>query len=430
MFRSFLVLVFSNIICLVVFTQAPIAQKLAVAPPSSQKFAEDRLYRIDNMVKGYIDDGQMNGAAALIARNGKIIYYRSFGYDDREARKPLKRNAIFRIASQTKAVTSVAVMMLYEEGKFLLDDPISKYIHSFKNPQVLENFNAQDTTYTTIPAKREITIRNLLNHTSGIGYAQIGSPEFNAIYAKNKITSFLGQGSASLAEDIQKLGALPLMHHPGEKFTYGLNTDVLGYLVEVASGMSLDEFFRKRIFDPLGMKDTYFYLPPDKQARLVTNYYGDSTGKLRKMPIDFYSSGALNSDYPKSNGTYYSGGAGLSSTIFDYAIFLQMLLNGGVYNNKRLLSPHTIRLMTINQLGDVDYGVDRFGLGFNVVTERGSASSPMAEKSYDWGGIFSTKFWVDPKNKMIGLFFKQVWHDPAEESTEKFRVMTYSALME
>lgn len=421
---------FSIVVVLLGFITHLSAQKLSEAPPESQKFSQDRLYRIDRMVKEYIDSKKMNGAAALIARNGKVVYYRSFGFDDRETRKPLKRNAIFRIASQTKAITSVAVMMLFEEGKFLLDDPVSKYIHSFNNPQVLDKFNETDSTYTTIPASREVTIRDLLTHTSGIGYAQIGSREFNAIYAKNNIRSFFGQGSASLAEDMQKLGSLPLAHNPGERFTYGLNTDVLGYLVEVISGTTLDQFFRKRIFEPLGMKDTYFYLPPDKQSRLVTTYYSDSTGKLKKLPADYVDNGPLKIDFPKSNGTYYSGGAGLSSTIFDYAVFLQMMLNGGEYNGKRILSPHTVRMMTMNQLWNVPNSESAFGLGFNVVTEKGSAKSPIPKDSYDWGGIYSTNYWVDPVNKVVGLFFKQVWHDPAGESTEKFRVMTYGALLE
>lgn len=405
-------------------------QKLVEVSPESEKFSSARLYRIDNMVKGYIDAGKMIGAAALIARNGKIVYYRGFGYNDRENRKALKRNSIFRIASQTKAITSVAIMMLYEEGKFLLDDPVSKYIHSFKNPQVLDTFNAKDTTYTSIPAKREVTIRDLLNHTSGIGYAQIGTPEFSAIYAKNNIRSFYGEGSSSLAEDMQKLGSLPLSHHPGEKFTYGLNTDVLGYLVELASGMSLNDFFKTRIFTPLGMNDTYFYVPREKQNRLVTTYYPDSTGKLKKLPLDYSTNGPLKIDYPKTNGTYYSGGAGLSSTIYDYAVFLQMLLNGGEFNGKRMLSPHTIRMMTMNQLGEVSFGDNNFGLGFNVVTEKGSAASPIPEGTFSWGGIYSTTYWVDPKNKLVGLFYKQLWNDPTGESTTKFQVMTYSALME
>nr|MBA4168696.1 beta-lactamase family protein [Chitinophagaceae bacterium] len=217
---SFMILV----TCQASFSQ----QKLIEAAPETEKFSAERLQRIDHMIKEYIDDGKMNGATTLIAKDGKIIYYRAFGYDDRENKKPLKRDAIFRIASQTKAITSVAVMMLYEEGKFLLDEPVSKYIHSFKNPQVLDKFNPKDTTYTTVPTKREITIRDLLTHTSGIGYAQIGSPESNAIYAKNNITMGIGGPRKSLAEDIQLLGSLPLMHNPGEKFTYGLNTDVLG----------------------------------------------------------------------------------------------------------------------------------------------------------------------------------------------------------
>ena len=192
------------IVSLCCYLSSSAQQKLTEAPPASQKFSVERLQRIDNMIKKYIDAGKMHGATALIARNGKIIYYRGFGYDDKENKKPMKRDAIFRIASQTKAITSVGVMMLYEEGKILLDDPVSRYIHSFKNPQVLEKFNSADTSYTTVPAKREITIRDLLNHTSGIGYAQIGSNQENAIYAKNNIKSFYGIGSKSLAEDMQK----------------------------------------------------------------------------------------------------------------------------------------------------------------------------------------------------------------------------------
>jgi CubicO group peptidase (beta-lactamase class C family) len=417
------------IVLLTFFLNSFSQQKFIEAAPETQKFSTERLQRIDNMIKRYIDAGKLNGATAFIARNGKIVYYRGFGYDDKENNKPMKRDAIFRIASQTKAITSVAVMMLYEEGKFLLDDPISKYIHSFKNPRVLDKFNEADSSYTTVPAKREVTIRDLLRHTSGIGYAQIGSKESNAIYAKNNIRSFYGWGSKSLAEDIQKLGTLPLMHNPGEKFTYGLNSDVLGYLVEVISEMSLDDFFRKRIFQPLGMKDTYFYVPAEKQNRLVTTYYPDSTGKLQKLPDEINDNGIVNITFPKTNGTYYSGGAGLCSTIYDYAIFLQMLLNGGEYDGKRILSRHTIDMMTKNQLGDnVFEDKNTFGLGFGIITEDGSGKEPTSVGSYNWGGIYSTDYWVDPKEKVVGLIFKQFWHDPASETNEKFKVMTYAAL--
>ena len=419
------------LVSLLIFIHASAQQKLVEAPPETQKFSVERLNRIDNMIKRYIDAGKMNGATALIARNGKIVYYRGFGYDDKENKKPMKRDAIFRIASQTKAITSVAVMILFEEGKFLLDDPLSKYIHSFKNPQVLDKFNEADSTYTTVPAKREVTIRDLLNHTSGIGYAQIGSKESNAIYAKNNIRSFYGQGSKSLAEDMQKLGTLPLMHNPGEKFTYGLNTDVLGYLVEVVSEMSLDDFFKKKIFEPLGMKDTYFYIPPEKQNRLATTYYPDSTGKLQKLPDEYYDNGQIKINFPKTNGSYFSGGAGLSSTVYDYAIFLQMLLNGGEYDGKRILSRHTIKMMITNQLGDISSDEkNTFGLGFSIVSNEDSGKEPVSVGTYSWGGIYSTDYWADPEEKIVGLIFKQFWNDPAQETNQKFKVMTYAALID
>lgn len=419
----------SLLILLTIVSLSGTAQtKLEEAQPGTQGFSAERLLKIDRVMKDYIEAGKMNGAAWLVARNGKIVSYRAVGYNDKENKAGLKRDAIFRIASQTKAITSVAVMTLFEEGRFLLDDPISKYLHPFKNPRVLDKFNPADTTYTTVPAKREITIRDLLTHTSGIGYAQIGSPEMVAIYAKNKITSGIGSGRSSLAEDMQLLGSLPLAHQPGEKWTYGLNTDVLGYLVEVVSGTSLDEFLRARIFEPLGMNDTYFFLPADKQDRLVFTYVPDSTGKLVKVPPVYGINGRMSIDYPKSKGTYYSGGAGLSSTLFDYAVFLQMMLNGGEYNGKRILSRNTVRMMTMNQIGDIPFGGDKFGLGFSIVTQQGSAKLPWQEGSFTWGGIFSTSYWVDPKEKLIGLFYKQLWNDPAGETADKFKVMVYAAL--
>lgn len=408
-------------------TSAPFTE----ASPESQGFSTSRLGRIDNMLKEYIDQEKMIGGSVLIARNGKIIYHRAVGYDDKEANRALKRDAIYRIASQTKAITSVATMILYEEGKFLLDDPVSKFIHSFKNPQVLDKFNEADTTYTTIPAKREITIRDLLTHTSGIGYAQIGSKVANAIYAKNNITAGIGSDKTSLAEDIQKLGSLPLLHHPGEQFTYGLNTDVLGYLVEVVSGTTLDEFFRKRIFKPLGMNDTYFNVPVEKQHRIVQTYRMDSLGKLKKISDTLHINGVANINYPKTGSTYFSGGAGLSSTLYDYAIFMQMLLNGGEYNGKRILSRHSVRMMTTNQIGDLSIGKnDKFGLGFALITEKGSGKSPVPEGTFSWGGAFSTTYWIDPTEKIVALFYKQVWGDPAYDSADKFKVLVYSAMVD
>ena len=214
--------------------------------PESAGMSSERLQRIDKVLQEYADKKWIAGGSAIVAHNGKIVYYKAIGYDDTENKMKLKRDAIFRIASQTKAITSVAVMMLYEEGKFLLKDPVSKYIPEFKNQQVLDKFNAADTTYTTVPAKSEITIHDLLTHTSGIGYAQIGSKEATAIYAKNGIVGGIGVGHIILGDEMRKLGSLPLLHQPGEQWTYGLNTDLLGYLVEVVSGMSLDDFFAKK----------------------------------------------------------------------------------------------------------------------------------------------------------------------------------------
>jgi CubicO group peptidase (beta-lactamase class C family) len=341
---------------------------------------------------------------------------------------PFAPTIFYRIASQTKAITSAAIMMLYEEGKFLLDDPVSRYIPEFAKQQVLDKFNPADTTYTTVPAKSEVTIRQLLTHTSGISYPQIGTKEANAIYAKAQLMAGIGvDNSRSLAADVKTIARLPLMHQPGEKFTYGFNTDILGYLVEFFSGMSLDDFFRKRIFEPLGMNDTWFYLPASKHSRLV-NLYVEKDEKLEKpgTMIDF--NGLVYTDYPKMENTYYSGGGGLSSTAKDYAIFLQMLLNGGTYNGKRLLSRHTVRMMTMNQIGDISRGVNKFGLGFGITTEPGSALLPTPEGVYEWGGAFATTYWVDPKEKLIGVFYRQLWRSTFGETANKFKVLVYAAL--
>jgi CubicO group peptidase (beta-lactamase class C family) len=398
--------------------------------PEAAGFSTERLSRIERVMKEYIDKQLLNGGVALIIRDGKIAYYKAFGYDDVDARKPMQKDAIFRIASQTKAITSVAVMMLYEEGKFMLDDPISNFIPEFKNPKVIDKFNKADTTYTTVPAKREVTIRDLLTHTSGLGYAQIGSADANAMYYKAGVVGGIGIPDAVLADKIKALGKLPLFHQPGERWTYGLNTDVLGYLVEVASGMPLDQFFQKRIFEPLGMKDTYFYLPKEKHHRLVNLYTEDSTRKAVKMTPTRWLNGNFQRDYPTSNGTYFSGGAGLSSTIYDYAIFLQMMLNGGTYNGKRLLSRNTVRMMTMNQIGDLPQGTspNKFGLGFGITTEKGSSIIPVNEGTFDWGGMFATTYWVDPKEKLVGLFYRNIWPTSQWTLGNKFKVLVYQAL--
>jgi len=394
---------------------------------SKPALAIDRVKVIDNNMQSWVDKNWISGGVGLILRDGKTVYHKAFGFANKENRVPMRTDHIFRIASQTKAITSVAVMILFEEGHFLLDEPVSKFIPAFAKPKVLDKFNEKDSSYTTIPAKREITIRDLLTHTSGIGYAQIGSKEANAIYAKNGVVGGIGVKGITLADNIIRLASLPIYHHPGEKYTYGLNTDVLGYLVEVVSGMTLDQFFQKRIFEPLGMKDTYFYLPKEKQNRLVS-LYTNTKGQLKEADAITQINGTFYRDFPNMGFQMFSGGGGLSSTIMDYGIFLQMMLNGGEYNGKRILSRNTVRMMTQNQIGDLSNGVNKFGLGFGITTERGSARIPTNIGTFDWGGMFATTYWVDPKERLVGLFFQNAYPTEHGDVGERFKVLTYQAI--
>jgi len=407
--------------------------ELKVSTPISAGVSETRLKRLDQFIQKYVDENQFNGATAIIVRDGKIIYHKAFGYSDILQKKVMEKDNIFRIASMTKPIISVAAMMLYEEGKFSLDDPISKFIPAFKNPKVIDKYTPSDTSYSTIPAKTEITVRQLMNQTSGIGYAQIGSGEANAIYFKNNINGGIGTPYSNLKEMTTKLASLPLFNHPGEKFLYGLNTDVLGYLVEVISGMPLDKFLSERIFTPLGMKDTYFFIPKEKQSRLVSLYKQDNQGQLQLQDSVIKLNGNFYRDFPKTpNGSYFSGGAGLSSTAFDYAIFGQMMINGGEYNGARIISPHTIRLMTKNQIGDlVMWGnpnnPNRFGLGFGIYTENSEASMPVYAGTYDWAGMFASHFWVDPKAKVVAVFMRNVWPTTQWDFGDRVKALVYQA---
>ncbi len=414
------------VLILVITASCSRTTELKEASPRSVKVSEERLIRIDKMLQESIDSGWITGAVGFIARDGKIVYNKAFGVDDIDTKSPMRTDDIFRIASQTKAITSVAVMMLFEEGKFLLDDPVSKYIPEFADPRVLDQFNEKDTTYTSIPANREITIRDLLTHTSGIDYAGIGSENMRAIYAKSGIPAVFGSDKVILGDKIKVLGKLPLAHQPGEKFTYGLNVDVLGYLVEKISGESLDHYFQTHIFEPLGMTDTYFYLPPSKFERLVTAYTEDDRHHLIKWTDRTLVGVDVN--YPKVEGTWFSGGAGLSSTTKDYATFLQMLLNKGEYNGKRLLSRRTVELMTTNQIGDLSLGKDKFGLGFQITSKEGQALLGVSEGSFAWGGFFGTTYWADPRERLVCLLFTQEFPFSHPEIKDKFKVLVYQAL--
>lgn len=414
--------------CLVlVFTAAAQTPSIKKSPPLSEAKPEivgmsaQRLARIDSMCLQAIAKGEVPGMVALVARHGKIVYYKAFGMADNAAGRVLKKDDIFRIASQTKAVTATAVMMLWEEGKFDLDDPISNFIPEFKNPQVLKTFQYSDTTYTTEHAKNEITIRQLLTHTSGLGYGVIdGDERFKMIYRKAGVTDLFTTDSIPIGESVKKLARLPLHHQPGEKFTYSEGLDVLGYLVEIVSGMPYDRFLKTRIFDPLGMKDTWFYLPADKASRLVPVQQPEK-GTWAHSPPTFYDPA-----YPVSGARrFFSGGAGLCSTVTDYAGFLQMYLNGGELNGVRILSRTTIQSMMGNQTKDLMNDPGAFyGLAFGVVTPAGQdMGGHSSAGTFEWGGYFNTSYFADPKEGVIGILFKQTQETYTDGTGRKFRVL-------
>ncbi|HEY3369916.1 MAG TPA: serine hydrolase domain-containing protein [Prolixibacteraceae bacterium] len=394
---------------------------LSEAAPESVGMSAERLARIDQMCSEVVKKGDLPGIVSLVTRNGKIVFWKAYGMANNQEGKALKRDDIFRIASQTKAITATAVMMLWEEGKFQLDDPISKYIPEFKNPQVLKSFNPKDSTYTTEPAKSEITIRQLITHTSGIGYGVIDSDEsFRMIYKKAGITDAFTTQKVFIADNEKKLAKLPLHFNPGEKYSYSEGLDVLGYLIEVVSGMPFDVFLKTHLFDPLGMNDTRFYQPEEKAGRLVAVQQKNINGQWEKYPTTFYDT-----DYPiKGAKTFFSGGGGLSSTAKDYATFLQMYLNGGEYNGLRFLSRTTIEAIMGNQIGKI-WGEDPekvYGLAFSVLTQKGEEKGGLGSKgTFEWGGYFNTQYFADPKEKVIGILMKQTQGPVSDETGWKFK---------
>ncbi|MCA9735507.1 MAG: beta-lactamase family protein [Deferribacteres bacterium] len=401
---------------------------LSEASPKSVGMSAERLARIDAMCEKAVAESAIPGVVALVARRGKIVYWKAFGMADNQNGRPLKTDDIFRIASQSKAITSTAVMMLWEEGKFKLDDPISKYIPEFKNPQVLERFKYSDTSYTTVAANGEITIRHLITHTSGIGYGVIdGDERFKMIYQKAGITDLFTTEDITIEESVKRLAKLPLHHNPGEKFTYSEGLDVLGYFIEVMSGMPFDVFLKKRLFDPLGMKDTGFYLPEDKANRLVKVQQKSEDGKWVRYPVTFYDP-----DYPiKGAKRFFSGGAGLCSTAKDYATFLQMYLNGGELNGIRLLSRTTIQTMMGNQTGDLWGGSagKYYGLAFGVLNQKGQDLGGQGSVgTFDWGGYFNTQYFADPKEKIIGILMKQTQGPLSDDTGWMFRLLAGQAV--
>ncbi len=410
------------------FAQTPSLQKssfFTVASPSSVGMSAERLARIDSLCSEAVSKSLVPGMVTLVARKGKIVYHKAFGMANNATGKQMQKDAIFRIASQTKAITSTAVMMLWEKGKFNLDDPIAMYIPEFADAQVLDTL-LPDGSYKTIPAKQPITIRHLLTHTSGIGYGEIdGDERFKIIYRNAGITDLFTTEKVELETNIRKLAKLPLHHQPGERFTYGENNDVLGYLVQMLSGLPFDEFLRNRLFEPLKMDDTYFYLPAQKQNRLVAIQKKENDAWI-KYPVTFYDP-----DYPiKGAKSYFSGGAGLSSTPRDYATFLQMYLNGGEMNGKRFLSRTTIQFMMENQFSNVWNDANAYyALAFEVLTEKGAVKGGKGSAgTFSWGGYFNTQYFADPEEELIGIIMKQTQGVYPDPTGDRFRQIVLQAI--
>ena len=425
------------------------AKEMSSTKPERQGFSSERLEKLTQLMNAKVEDGTMVGGMGMIARNGKIIYSQTYGQADREAGKAMTDDAIYRIYSMSKPITGVALMMLYEEGKFRLNDPIAMYIPEMANLQVAlstagTGIVSDGTTSTTIGAgdksligqtrkpTRQPTIRDLMTHTAGLTYGVFGNTEVDQAYRKAGLL-----GDMDLKEFVTALGKLPLQYDPGSQWHYSVSVDVQGYLVEVLSGMKFSEFLQQRIFAPLDMKDTAFKINEGNKDRLTQlykpegvtadNYFSPATGSGLEVADAFISAGYI------YGGKFESGGGGLVATARDYMRFSQMMLNGGELDGVRILSPKTVDLMTTNHIGDMGLGFGRkgvgFGLDFAVVLNPGEVGEVSSAGEYNWGGAAGTRFWIDPQEQLIGLFMVQSIPHRTRLAGD-FKVMTYQALVE
>lgn len=382
----------------------------------------ERLARITATMNRYVEGGRIAGTVSFVARDGRVAYFEAVGKRDVEKALPMERDTIFRIASMSKAVTSVAAMILVEEGRLLLTDPVSKFLPAFKKTTVLAT--PPGTPPATVPAKREITIRDLLTHMSGLSY---GTGPAEAQYrAAGAYLWYFADKPEPIGAVVDRIAGLPLDAQPGERWVYGFSTDVLGRVIEVVSGQNLDTFFRSRIFEPLTMKDTSFFLPAVKRARLAAVYAAKPEGGIERAP----EGGRGQGDYSDGPGKCFSGGAGLLSTAGDYARFLQMLLEGGTLDGVRILSPKTVQLMTANHVGSLyDDGRAGFGLGFEVVEAVGRAGKMGSPGAYGWGSAYYSSYWVDPAEKLVAVFLAQLLPAGGLDLQAKFRNLVYQAVV-
>jgi len=403
-------------------------QGLPTANPESVGLSSQRLERIGALMQKNIDAQRLAGTVTLVARHGKVAWFKAQGMMDKESGRAMSPDAIFRICSMSKPVTTTAVMLLYEEGRFLLSDPVSKYIPEFKNMKVLAKTGTGEAYM--IPANHEITIKNLLTHTSGLTYQW--NADLGERYRAANVTHGLIQYDGTIGDSIRALAGLPLLFNPGDKFEYSLSIDVLGYLVEVVSGMPLDQFMKNRIFEPLGMKDTAFFVPDEKVSRLATAYTWYEGKGLNRFPDKPIVEGSFSytADYPyRGPKKLFAGGAGLCSTTADYARFCQMVLNGGNLDGTRLLSRKTVELMTHDQLGKIspDFG---FGLGFGINGTKQPPAELGSPGSFGWGGFFYTEFVIDPKEELVAIFMAQLHPTGDLNINQIFEALAYQAIID
>ncbi len=380
---------------------------LTLANPVEYGLDAGEITAIEDHIQWAIDSSYISGGVALIAKNDKIIYHQAFGYSDRAKTKKMSTDNIFRLASMTKPITSTAIMQLVEQGKIAMSDPVSKYIPEFANTQVIKDLNETDSTFTTNALDREITIHHLITHTSGIAYA-LFHPVAAVVYPQFDVTEAWTYEPVTLSENIPKAATMPLMHQPGEKWTYGIGIDVLGHVVEVASGLPLDQYFKEHIFEPLGMEDMGFYQPDEKADRLVELWY---TSEIEQENID----SLLNPNYPISGAkTYFPGGAGLSGTSMDYLKFASALLNHGTLGDSKILEPATVEMMFQNQIDTLNLGEGvGFGYGGLVITEEdGDGRNP---GYWGWDGYWQTRFRIDPSNDLVLILMTNAFSTPKWE---------------
>ena len=422
------------VVAFTLFASAAWTQPLPKATPESVGMSTERLNRMHAGMQALVDTHQAGGIVTLVARDGKMADLQAFGFQDVDARTMMKSDSIFRIASMSKPITSVAAMMLFEEGKLALSDPVSRFIPAFRDMKVLTR-GGQGGETTLTPARRPITVRDLLTHRSGLTYGFIDNAQVGNAYRDGGVTDGLTVVEVPLAENVDRLAKAPLVSQPGAEWHYSLSTDVLGRVVEVASGMPLDRFFQDRIFGPLHMTDTAFIVPDAKWSRFVNVYTGDGRGGIRAMkdPESFGNTFMSPMASYKTGKKYFSGGAGLTSTAQDYSRFAQMLLNGGILDGVRLLGPKTVELMTtshtldLNMAGTPVLGPGaEWGLGFKITSDVGASQLPGSVGMYGWAGIYGTTFWVDPKEKLVGIIMVQRY--PGSTAAAPFQSLTYQAI--